>query len=151
MTKNIKTLVTYFIIATLFYNCKNDQTKDDSKKQDTPKKYVTALDESIQRGESIYNDLCITCHMANGQGSPKVFPPLANSDYLKNNQEASIRGIKYGQEGEIIVNGVTYNTAMAPQGLDDKEIADVMNYINNAWGNSYGKEITEGDVVKITK
>ena len=112
---------------------------------------MTALDESIQRGESIYNDLCITCHMANGQGSPKVFPPLANSDYLKNNQEASIRGIKYGQEGEIIVNGVTYNTAMAPQGLDDKEIADVMNYINNAWGNSYGKEITEGDVVKITK
>ena len=45
------------------------------------------LTESINRGEIVYNDMCITCHLADGKGVPKVFPPLANSDYLRNNQD----------------------------------------------------------------
>ena len=40
--------------------------------------------------------------------------------------------------GEINVNGVTYNNVMATMGLSDEEVADVMNYINNSWGNKYG-------------
>ena len=109
------------------------------------------LQESITRGEEIYTDFCMNCHMANGEGVENTFPPLAKSDYLKNNQEASIRGIKYGQQGEITVNGVVYNSTMAPMGLDDEEIADVMNFINNNWGNSNPKIITEEVVAAIKK
>ncbi|NNC44699.1 MAG: cytochrome c [Winogradskyella sp.] len=109
------------------------------------------LYNSQNEGQLIYEDFCVTCHLPNGEGVPKAFPPLANSDFLRNNQEASIRGIKYGMSGKIVVNGITYNTAMAPMGLTDKEVADVMNYINNAWGNTIDNVVTESDVSKITK
>ncbi|MBT8325449.1 MAG: cytochrome c [Winogradskyella sp.] len=109
------------------------------------------LYNSQNEGQLIYEDFCVTCHLPNGEGVPKAFPPLANSDFLRNNQEASIRGIKYGMSGKIVVNGITYNTAMAPMGLTDKEVADVMNYINTAWGNTIDNVVTESDVSKITK
>ncbi|WP_282135123.1 c-type cytochrome [Seonamhaeicola maritimus] len=107
------------------------------------------LQESIQRGSEIYTDFCITCHMPNGEGVTDVYPPLAKSDYLMNNREGSIKGLKYGQEGEIIVNGKTYNSYMAPLGLSDDEVADVMNYITNSWGNKNDKMITEEEVSNI--
>jgi len=87
------------------------------------------LKESIARGSEIYADFCMNCHLPNGEGVAEVYPPLAKSDYLMENREASIRGLKYGLEGEIIVNGKTYNSAMAALGLSDDEVADVMNYI----------------------
>ena len=80
-----------------------------------------------------------------------TYPPLANSDYLKENQEESIRGVKYGQLGRIVVNGKVYNNAMMSMGLEDEEVADVMNYINNSWGNDYGTLITAEQVSEIKK
>ena len=62
---------------------------------------------------------------------------MAKSDYLVNNIEMSIRGLKYGMSGPIVVNGGEYDGIMQDQGLDDDEIADVMNYILNNWGNEY--------------
>ena len=109
------------------------------------------LTSSINRGKAIYNDFCMTCHLPNGEGVANVYPPLAKSDYLIKNREASIRGIKYGQQGEIIVNGKKYNSVMAALGLSDDEVADVMNYITNSWGNKNTKMITESEVSKIKK
>jgi len=109
------------------------------------------LEESIQRGSEIYADFCVTCHLENGEGVEFTFPPLAKSDYLLNKREASIKGIKYGQRGEIVVNGVTYNNTMMPMGLEDEEIADVMNYILNSWGNSSDKMVTSKEVALLTK
>nr|WP_299336903.1 cytochrome c [uncultured Psychroserpens sp.] len=105
----------------------------------------------MERGKIIYTDFCVTCHLPNGKGVPKAFPPLAKSDYLMNNREESIKSIKYGQSGEITVNGEIYNNVMAPLGLEDDEIADVMNYITNSWGNSNDKLITEEEVSKIER
>ena len=109
----------------------------------------TALQESMQRGKDLYADFCITCHMENGEGVPQVFPPLAKSDYLMENLEASIRGVKYGQSGEIVVNGITYNNMMMPLGLTDEEVADVMNYILNSWGNQSSEVVTTEEVAAI--
>ena len=105
----------------------------------------------MERGKLVYDDLCITCHMADGKGAPGVFPPLAQSDYLKNKQKESIIGIKKGMKGEMVVNGITYNSLMTPLGLSDEEVADVMNYINNSWGNNYGELITPEEVTKVIK
>ena len=110
-----------------------------------------ALKQSIERGGEIYTDFCMTCHLPNGEGVENIYPPLAKSDYLFNNREASIRGIKYGQQGEIVVNGKTYNSVMVAMGLSDDEVADVMNYITNSWGNKNDKIITEEEVSKIKK
>jgi mono/diheme cytochrome c family protein len=109
------------------------------------------LTESIERGSEIYTDFCMSCHLANGEGVENVYPPIAKSDYLFKNREESIRAIKYGQQGEITVNGKTYNGNMAALGLSDDEVADVMNYITNSWGNKNDKIITEEEVSKIKK
>jgi mono/diheme cytochrome c family protein len=117
----------------------------------TSNSQTNTLKASIERGEEIYTDFCVSCHLPNGKGVEKVYPPLANSDYLLKNREASIRGIKFGMSGEIVVNGKKYNNVMTPLGLSDGEIADVMNYISNSWGNKNDKIVTEAEVSKIKK
>lgn len=124
-----------------------------------PQKYVplltaefqdqTKLEASMQRGELVYNDMCATCHLPNGQGTAHTYPPLANSDFLRNNQIESIKAVKYGMSGEIVVNGITYNSTMAPLGLTDQEVADVLNYINNSWGNEIDHFVTTEKVSEL--
>lgn len=109
------------------------------------------LEQSITDGKQVYQDFCIQCHLDTGMGVSGVFPPLAKSDYLANNVDLSIRALKYGMSGPIIVNGEEYNGVMQEQGLDDVEIADVMNYILNNWGNEFKKMITEEKVASINK
>ncbi|MAD30458.1 MAG: cytochrome C [Flavobacteriaceae bacterium] len=105
--------------------------------------------ESIADGQEIYQDFCVQCHLNSGEGVSGVFPPLKSSDYLLSNIEKSIAGIKYGLKGKIIVNGEIYNSVMLNQGLENEEIADVMNYILNEWGNSFKKQITAQYVFEI--
>ena len=113
------------------------------------KKANPELKSSIAQGEKVYQNFCINCHMANGEGIEGAYPPLANSDYLENNLEASIIGIKNGMKGKIIVNGKTYNNVMTPMGLNNQEVADVTNYILNNWGNNNDTLITSKEVSKI--
>ena len=109
------------------------------------------LEQSIADGEEIYNDFCIQCHLNTGEGVSGVFPPLAKSDFLVNNIEISIRGLKYGMSGPIVVNGEEYDGVMGDQGLGDDEIADVLNYILNSWGNQYNEIITLEQVASVKK
>ena len=101
--------------------------------------YSSCKEETFYQGHSIYDSVCANCHMEDGTGLKGVIPPVANSDYLKNNMLDVACHIRYGVEGEIVVNGKTYDQPMAgiPY-LTDTEIANIINYINNAWGNDYG-------------
>jgi nitrite reductase (NO-forming) len=93
------------------------------------------LQQSMKRGMEVYSANCTTCHMAEGEGVEGAFPPLAKTDYLKDTKRA-INIVLKGQEGEIKVNGKTYNVPMAALGhLSDQEVADVLNYVRNSWGN----------------
>lgn len=107
--------------------------------------------ESIAAGATIYQDFCLQCHLASGEGVSGVFPPLKNADYLFENIDRSIAGIKYGLKGEITVNDEIYDGIMVTQGLDDEEIADVMNYILNQWGNSSDSFIDAQRVAAVPK
>ena len=109
------------------------------------------LERSIADGKEIYQDFCLQCHLDTGKGVSGVFPPLAQSDYLLNDIDLSIKGIKYGMSGPITVNGEQYNGVMQNQGLDDVEIADVMNYVINSWGNKSKEVITPERVASITE
>lgn len=108
-------------------------------------------EESKKRGKELYEEFCVTCHRENGTGFGKLYPPLAKSDFLINNREASIRAVKYGMQGEIIVNGQKYNKKMDPLGLTNEEVTDIMNYILNAWGNQARHKVTIDEVEKIQK
>ncbi len=109
------------------------------------------FEKSISDGKIIYEDFCIQCHLDNGEGIEKVYPPLNNSDYLLENIDKSIYSIKFGLKGEIIVNGIKYNGVMINQGLENEEIADVMNYITNSWDNNLDIQITEKRVNELKK
>ncbi|HET8804693.1 MAG TPA: cytochrome c [Aequorivita sp.] len=100
-------------------------------------------------GKTVYANFCMQCHLANGQGVPNIYPPLAGSDWLTERRTESIHAVKYGLNGEIKVNGKTYDNVMLPMGLTDQEIADVMNYVMTSWGNTQEKPVTEEEVAAI--
>ena len=106
------------------------------------------LKKSMDAGKDVYNSVCLACHLSEGQGIKSVFPPLAKSDYLMEDLDRSIEQLIKGSSGEIEVNGVKYNGAMPATGLDDKDIADVLNYIRNSWGNE-GDFVSEDKVKKV--
>jgi nitrite reductase (NO-forming) len=93
----------------------------------------------IERGKKVFLGVCFACHQATGEGLTGVFPPLAASDYLNADKDRAIRIPIKGLSGPIVVNGNNYNNVMPPQTqLADNEIADVLTYILNSWGNKGG-------------
>lgn len=134
-------MIGVFVFLGLIFSCNSGSSQ--------PQEQTQELKESIKRGALVYEDFCMNCHLPDGKGTPNIYPPLADSDYLMKKREESIKAVKYGLAGEITVNGKKYNNAMASLGLLDDEVADVMNYILNSWGNADGKIVTVAEVSKI--
>ena len=88
-----------------------------------------------KRGRALYTRYCANCHMENGEGLRGLIPPVADADFFRENQERLACIIRYGLEGEIVVNGKTYDQPMAgiPE-LAGADIANIINYINENGG-----------------
>ena len=99
-------------------------------------KQEKTLAQKIADGKQIYTKTCFACHQANGEGIPNAFPPLAKSDYLNADVKRAIDIVLHGKTGEITVNGQKYNSVMTKQALNDQEVADVLTYVYNSWGNN---------------
>jgi mono/diheme cytochrome c family protein len=117
----------------------------------TSKDQQTDLQKSIANGKEVYADFCMQCHQASGKGSGSSFPTLDGSDWLKSKRTESIRAVKYGQKGAIVVNGKKFNSMMPAMGLSDEEVADVMNYVMNSWSNKQTKMVTVKEVALVKK
>ena len=109
------------------------------------------LSKSMARGKEIYVETCIACHMGKGEGLKGTFPPLAKADYLLKSPEKAIASIKFGLKGKIVVNGVVYDGMMPSPNLANDEIADVMNYILNSWGNTTKQPMVTEKMVEAVK
>lgn len=96
------------------------------------------FDELMERGEEVYGSACASCHQQNGSGVPGAFPALANSPIALGPAEGHL---------DVVVNGVR-GTAMAAYGnqLSDADLAAVITYERNAWGNDVGDMVTPVDV-----
>ena len=121
-------------------------------KQEAPPKDEPTEEElwaaQMKRGEEIYKEKCVVCHMADGKGVTGAFPPLAESDYLIADPVRAVAQTLNGSHEEMVVNGVTYNAPMTPQ-VDTKEDGvAVINYVLNNFGNPGGK-VTMEDVKDI--
>lgn len=90
----------------------------------------------MQRGAAIYAEKCLLCHQATGLGVPLVFPPLAGSEWFSERRAEVIRAVCDGLAGPITVRGQRYQNVMPIQMLDDAQIADVLTYAGNSWGNA---------------
>ena len=96
----------------------------------------------IQTGKEIYlrDGFCNTCHQPNGKGlAASGFPPLTESKWVLGNEDRLIKIVLKGIYGPIVVNGKKYpgQVPMTPYGglLNDKEVAAVLTYIRNSFGN----------------
>ncbi len=106
------------------------------------------LEQRVNLGKAVYAQNCQACHQAEGQGIAGAFPPLAKSDYLNADVSRAIGVVAHGLEGQIKVNGQVYNSTMPKIKLSDEEIANVLTYVYNNWGNK-GGEVTTKDVARI--
>ncbi len=97
---------------------------------------AASFEEQMEFGKNTYMQTCFACHQAEGQGIANAFPPLAKSDYLNADVNRTIDIILRGKTGEITVNGEKYNSVMTAQTLSDDEVANVLTYVYNSWGNS---------------
>lgn len=150
-----KLLIAFGLMAVVA--CKSEKKETDkeeenyvipSSEKSSEKSPLTA---SIERGKKIYSDLCVTCHLPTGKGIPGTYPPLDGSNWLTEKREASIRGVKYGMQGPIEVNGEKYDNIMTPMGLSDQEVADALNYVMNSWSNKIDDMVTAEEVAQVQK
>ena len=101
------------------------------------------VQKSITRGKEVYELYCQSCHQENGTGIKDVNPPLAKADYMKNTANDLISIILQGSAMKLTVNGKKFFGAMTSQEyLSDEQIADVLNYIKNSWGNKIPGVVT---------
>lgn len=108
-------------------------------------------DRYYTTGKQLYESRCGNCHNNDGSGLALLYPPLTDTTYLKSNKNKLACIIKNGLNGEITVGGKTYNGQMpAQQDLSDIEIAEIITYITNSFGNNQGLKRTE-DVNKDLK
>lgn len=114
----------------------------------TPEKVALSPAKVLEHGKEIYETSCQACHQAGGKGIPGVFPPLAKSDWLMADLNRSIRVVTNGLSGEIVVNGVKYNSVMPVLHLSDEDVAAVMSYVRQNFGNNAKDMVTVEQVVK---
>jgi mono/diheme cytochrome c family protein len=123
----------YLVIMVLVYACENDSSIEF-------KRYYSS-------GAVVYHDHCQNCHGNNGEGLAALIPPLNDSVFLKSNQNALACIIQNGWKAPVKVSGRVYDGAMpAESNLTPIEIAQVITYVGNTFGNKIGL-VTGDDVV----
>jgi len=90
-------------------------------------------------GKGIYEKNCQNCHGSDGKGLGTLYPPLTDSTYLKLNKNKLACIIRNGQTGKIKINNISYEGIMpGNETLADIDIAQVVVYISNSFGNKQG-------------
>lgn len=104
---------------------------------------------SMERGKKVYDNTCLACHQVNGSGVPGMNPPIKKTKWVLGDKKTLINVILKGMDEEIVVNDETYTNVMpAFANLTDQEIADVLTYVRNSFGNK-ASQVTEAEVKKL--
>jgi cytochrome c551 len=116
-------------LVVLLFSCSAKKGEDSSVK----------FEQYYVQGQDLYLKHCANCHQPDGAGLGLVFPPLNKSDFMDNNLDQVLCIMKYGLQGEIVVNGSSYNLAMpGVPSLTDLEVAEIATYIYNSWEHKRG-------------
>lgn len=95
----------------------------------------SGLKASKDRGKVVYDTYCLACHMQDGGGAPRMNPPLIKTKFVLGDKKKLIGIVMNGLSG-VEVDGEDYSNVMAPHNfLTDQQIADVLTYVRNSFGN----------------
>ena len=127
--KKISVIACSFFIIAAVTGMKNNSLKERLYSQPDIKK-------SIIEGEKVFKKYCISCHQADGGGVPYLNPPLIKTSYVLGNKDSLIHIILHGLNQNIEIEGEVFTNPMpALNILKDQEIADVLTYVRNSFGN----------------
>ncbi|HXR84348.1 MAG TPA: cytochrome c [Hanamia sp.] len=122
-----------------------------STQKNTSKKIAgNKLQQSKMAGEKVFKKYCVTCHMADGGGVPRLNPPLIQTSYVLGDKEELIKIILNGFDKNVEIEGETFTNKM-PQLktiLKDQQIADVLTYIRSSFGNK-ASAVTAAEVKAV--
>jgi len=137
---NTRVVNKYVIILaiSILWSCGGSTNKQEEPSDGLSSREEIRLKQYQVQGAKIYATYCANCHQQDGKGLGTLYPPLSESDYLLENLPRAACIIKHGQQKEIVVNGVSYNQMMPANPLTNLEIAEVLTFIGNAWGNETG-------------
>ena len=140
------------VLMIFLLGCNNNSKQHEAADVEvTINKVQSPLQQSIGRGAEVYKKLCSQCHRPNGKGIANNYPPLAGSNWLTQKRLESIKAVKYGLKGSILVNQKPYNGLMSAMGLNNTQVADVMNYTMNSWENTQKEMVTPKEVASVKK
>ncbi len=118
----------------------------------TPAPAAAAAEAPAQddNGATVYGNICVTCHQADGAGLQGAFPPLAGSAVAIGDPAVPIKVVLHGLTGPMTRGTASYSGMMTPWGatLSDKDIADVLTYVRSNFGNS-ADPVSEEQVAEI--
>jgi len=104
------------------------------------------LSASIERGKKVYTDRCLTCHQVDGGGVQNMNPPLTKTKWVLGDKAQLIQIVLKGLSTGVEIDGDSYHNVMASHAdLSDLQIADVLTYVRNSFGNK-AKAVTEAEV-----
>ena len=115
------------------------------------------LAASVANGKNVYMQSCMACHQLTGAGVPGAFPPLIGTDYVTGDTRRLTAIVLKGIVGPIKVGNAVFATGMPNPSLtfpvlnNDKNVADVLNYVRSNWGNKPEPIITPDFVTKVRK
>jgi mono/diheme cytochrome c family protein len=134
MKQTIAVIIIVFFIATAFVS-----------------QQAGGMKAAIERGKKVYETTCLPCHQPDGSGVPNMNPPLAKTKWVLGDKKQLVKIVLKGlQGGEIEIDGDKFHNPMPPQEstLSDQEIADVLTFVRNNFGNK-ASMVTAAEVKAI--
>lgn len=122
--KAIIIISAFLVIVGLIASCQTEQQVEFNR-------YYSA-------GAAVYQSHCQNCHGDKGQGLAALIPPLTDTAYLRKNRAVLPCALKLGVSGKITVSGKEFEGQMPATELSPIEIAEVLTYVTNSFGNKQG-------------
>ena len=112
------------VIFAMIYSCQSDSSIE--------------FDRYFSSGRLVYQNHCQNCHSAKGEGLAALIPALSDSIFLRSNRKNLVCIVNNGTKDKLTVAGKAFENQMPAAGLTPIEVAQVLTYITNSFGNKQG-------------
>jgi len=139
----------FFLLAMQVAQSQTSQKKTAPTKTTTKATASSSLKSTMQRGELVYKSVCLTCHQADGGGVPRMNPPLIKTKWVLGDKTKLITLMLKGMNEPIEIEDEEYHNPMPPHTeLNDQQIADVLTFVRNSFGNK-ASMVTSSEVKSV--